>query len=240
MEPCINCNANDFVTKYSKGTIVCRKCGVVAAHNIIDDRDYGFSDYNEYLENKEYDQEITYICDTLCLPEYFKEVCDTKFINLKTSHCFKAQNILICKAVVVYIVCTENRISRSPDDFWRLIGIPQAKFNIILKELNDTKEVVVVSPPESSIRTRMYGMASSIISDKIIRNRVLNKCDEYERDLRKNNEYMNKRTHKIDPILFFYVCTLENVQISRAKLMEDANISSSTFSKHLKMIKDII
>jgi transcription initiation factor TFIIIB Brf1 subunit/transcription initiation factor TFIIB len=237
---CRCCGGNDFVTKYSKGTVVCRGCGVVSEMNILDDRDYGYSDYNEYLENYNYDHDITYICDCLHLPEYMKLLCESKYKDIEKS--FKGANVILCKCVVVYMICLENKIPRAPHDFQQMFGVPQSKFNLMLKELlgagGDVSETL--PPVTSSIRSRLNVLACTLINDNLERNKVLNKCESIESKLTNNNEYMNKRTHKIDPILLYYVCQDIGIEISRAKVMEEAQISSSTFVKHLKMIKAIV
>lgn len=241
---CENCGGDDLVIKYRYGTIVCRGCGVVAEMNIIDDRPYDMGDYSEYLESIEYDQEISYICDSLYIPEYLKFNCEEKYEQVKKEKSFKAQNVLLCKTVVVYLVCLEKNICRTPDEFQQAIGVPQAKFNLMLKELQgvkeegggDAEETIVVS----SMRRRLYGLSCSIISDSRDRNRVLNECEKYETRLVNENEYMNKRSHKIDPILLYFMCGKLGIEVCRQKVMGEANISTSTFSKHLKMIKQII
>lgn len=241
-----------MVTKYRNGTIVCRGCGVVAAMNIIDDRPYDMGDYNEYLESTQYDQEISYICDSLYIPEYLKFNCQEKFNQVKKEKSFKAHNVLLCKTVVVYLVCLENNVCRTPDEFQQMVGVPQAKFNLMLKELQggggvgvdgsagvgvgESLSTIVVS----SMRKRLYGLSCSIIEDTRERNRVLNECEKYEAKLVNENEYMNKRSHKIDPILLYFMCGKLGVAVNRQKVLEEANISTSTFSKHLKMIKQIV
>lgn len=246
---CKNCGGNDLVIKYQRGTIVCRGCGVVAEMNILDDRPYDMGDYHEYLENIDCDQEIAYVCDSLYIPEYLKFNCQEKFKNIKKEKSFKAQNVLLCKTVVVYLVCLENNICRTPDEFQQIIGVPQAKFNLMLKELQGVEKDDIDGNKGAkeeqnlevlSMRKRLYGLACSIIKDNRERNRVLNECEKYEAKLVNENEYMNKRSHKIDPILLYFMCGKLGTQVCRQSVMNEANISTSTFSKHLKMIKQII
>jgi hypothetical protein len=93
----------------------------------------------------------------------------------------------------------------------------------------------------ASINQRILKQATLFIADSHARMKAVRAACDIEQSLKTNQEYMAKKPSKMDLVILFYVCT-EHLQlkIKKGEYIAETSISSTTFNRHLKLLKCLI
>lgn len=229
MQRCTDCKSTHLREDYSDGSLVCTNCGLIASHFLIDDRPV-----MDECRLVHYETQNSLSDKILCMyqdyiPITTLQAAETACMEL-TSHKY---DVMVVRAACVYHAWKKTKAGGQIchlDDLCRLFHVSKSKVIDVYR-----RHFVQDEMPNATCK---YNGFAFLVSNDRIRCKVMLACSKLESFLATHPNTANKKPTKMCAAIFFWCCVQNAIHdVPVSKLCEYAQVSTTTFKKHLKIIE---